>query len=138
MRNLWSKKPGKDQGGVLGSEGNTRLICPWDSLGKNTAVGCHALLQGIVPTQGWNPRLLPLLHCRQILYYCTTGGWYWVRVHPIPMIGILIKGRSGQRHGEEGHIKMEAEMGVIWLQAQSARRPPEGRSLQKEGTLPLC
>ena len=26
--------------------------------GKNTGVGCHALLQGIFPTQGWNPRLL--------------------------------------------------------------------------------
>ena len=23
-----------------------RLICPWDSPGKNTAVGCHSLLQG--------------------------------------------------------------------------------------------
>ena len=30
----------------------TRLLCPWDSTGKNTAVGCHALLQGIVSTQG--------------------------------------------------------------------------------------
>ena len=23
-----------------------RLLCPWDSSGKNTGVGCHALLQG--------------------------------------------------------------------------------------------
>ena len=29
-----------------------------DSPGKNTGVGWHALLQGIVPTQGLNPRLL--------------------------------------------------------------------------------
>ena len=28
-----------------------------DSPGKNTGVGCHALLQGISPTQGWNPGL---------------------------------------------------------------------------------
>ena len=33
-----------------------------DSPGKNTRVGCHALLQGIFPTQGLNPRLLCLLH----------------------------------------------------------------------------
>ena len=33
-----------------------------DSPGKNTGVGCHALLQGIFPTQGWNPRLLCLLY----------------------------------------------------------------------------
>ena len=39
-----------------------RLLCLWDSLGKNTGVGCHELLQGIFPTQGWNPRLLCLLH----------------------------------------------------------------------------
>ena len=28
-----------------------------NSPGKNTGVGCHALLQGIFPTQGWNPGL---------------------------------------------------------------------------------
>ena len=31
-----------------------RLLPPWDSPGKNAAVGCHALLQGIFPTQGLN------------------------------------------------------------------------------------
>ena len=33
----------------------TKLLCPWDSPGKNTGVGCLAFLQGIFPTQGWNP-----------------------------------------------------------------------------------
>ena len=33
-----------------------------DSPGKNTGVGCHALLQGIFSTQGLNPSLLHLLH----------------------------------------------------------------------------
>ena len=33
-----------------------------DSPGKNTGVGCHALLQGIFPTQVSNPCLLRLLH----------------------------------------------------------------------------
>ena len=37
----------------------TRLLCPWNSPGKNTGVGCHFLLQGIFLTQGLN---LPLLH----------------------------------------------------------------------------
>ena len=36
--------------------------CPWDSPGKNTEVGCHALLQGIFPTQGLNLCLLCLMH----------------------------------------------------------------------------
>ena len=35
-----------------------------DSPGKNTGVSCHALFQGILPTQGLNPGLP---HCRQIL-----------------------------------------------------------------------
>ena len=33
-----------------------------DFPGKNTGVGCHALLQGIFPTQGSNPCLLHLLN----------------------------------------------------------------------------
>ena len=36
----------------------TRLLCPWDSPGKETRVGCHALLQGIFLTQGLNLHLL--------------------------------------------------------------------------------
>ena len=36
----------------------TRLLCPWDSPGKNSGVGCHALLQGIFSTQGSNPHVL--------------------------------------------------------------------------------
>ena len=32
---------------------------------QNTGVGCHFLLQGIFPTQGWD---LGLPHCGQILY----------------------------------------------------------------------
>ena len=30
------------------------LLSPWNSLGKNTGVGYHFLLQGISPTQGLN------------------------------------------------------------------------------------
>ena len=37
-----------------------------DSPGKNTGVGCHALLQGIFPIQGSYPGLP---HCRQILLH---------------------------------------------------------------------
>ena len=36
------------------------------SQGKNSGVGCHALLQGIFLTQGLN---LGLLYCRQIIYH---------------------------------------------------------------------
>ena len=42
-----------------------------DSPGKNTGVGCYALLQGIFPTQGLNPGLP---HCRRILYQLSHQG----------------------------------------------------------------
>ena len=35
------------------------IVCPWNSPGKNTGVGCHSFLQGIFLTQGLN---LCLLH----------------------------------------------------------------------------
>ena len=36
----------------------TRLLCPWYFPGRNTGVGCHFLLPGILPTQGSNLHLL--------------------------------------------------------------------------------
>ena len=39
--------------------------------GKNIGVGCHALLQGIFPTQGSNPSLP---HCRQMPYRLSHQG----------------------------------------------------------------
>ena len=50
---------------------HARPPCPWNSSGKNTAVGCHCLLQGVFPTQESNPGLQ---HCRQILYRLNHQG----------------------------------------------------------------
>ena len=47
---------------TLGDSKPTRLLCPWDSPGRTTEVDCHALLQGIFLTQGFNLGLLHLLH----------------------------------------------------------------------------
>ena len=60
-----------------------------DFPGKNTGVGCHVLLQGILPTQGLNPGLL---HCRWILYCLSHQGSLtsslvariWCAHHPNP------------------------------------------------------
>ena len=49
----------------------SRLLGPWDSPGKNTGVGRHALLQGIFPTQALN---VGLPQCRQILYGLSRQG----------------------------------------------------------------
>ena len=39
-----------------------RLLYPWNFSGKDTEMGCHFLLQVILPTQGLNSGLLHLLH----------------------------------------------------------------------------
>ena len=48
---------------------------PRYSPGKNTGLGCHALLQGIFPTQGLDPGLS---HCRRILYHLSHQGSPWI------------------------------------------------------------
>ena len=76
---LWSEEPGRLQSVLCCAQliscfwhfstpwtAAARLLCPWDSPGKNTGVGCHALLQGIFLTQSSNPGIL---HCRWILYH---------------------------------------------------------------------
>ena len=75
----------------LDSHGPTRLLGPWDFPG-NTEMGCHFLLHGIFPTQGWNPHLQPwqvdsLLPSQQrspaspIIWYWGGGGWGGVMQH---------------------------------------------------------
>ena len=49
----------------------TRLLYPWNSLGKNTSMDSHSLQQGIFPTQGSNSGLLDF---RQILYHLSHQG----------------------------------------------------------------
>ena len=66
----------------------TRLLCPWDSPGKNTGVVCHFLLQGILRTQGSNPRLL---HWQaDSLLLCHLGSpciWYIIYFSQFYQVG---------------------------------------------------
>ena len=57
-----------------------RLLCPWNSLGKNPVVGCHALLQGIFPTQGSN---LGLPHCRFFTIWATREALWCHKAQPV-------------------------------------------------------
>ena len=56
--------------------------CPWNSLGKNTGLGCHPLLQGIFLAHGSNLHLLYLLHFKQIILLLRYQGSPLVSVHP--------------------------------------------------------
>ena len=78
-----------------------------DSPGKNTGVGCHALLQGIFPIQGSNPGLL---HCKWILYHLSHKGSPYLlttvftrnssegvsshRVNPAPRSSLVLSGQK--------------------------------------------
>ena len=46
---------------------STKLLCPWDFSQQEYWLGCHFLLRGIIPTQGSNPLLPRILHCRWTL-----------------------------------------------------------------------
>ena len=70
-----------------------RLLCPWNSPGKNTGVGCHSLLQGIFLIQGSS---LGLLHCSQILYHLRLQG--------------NLQKRRSERGGQQGpdHVGLQS------------------------------
>ena len=50
-----------------------QLLCPWDSPGKNTGVGCHTLFQDIFPTRDQSPVSCITYIGRQVLY--TSATW---------------------------------------------------------------
>ena len=64
----------------------TRLLCPWGSPGKDTGVSpgkspgvaCHFLLQGIFPTQGLNPGLLPW-QVDSLPFWATREAHKWAK-----------------------------------------------------------
>ena len=85
-----------------------RLLCPWDSPGQNTGMGCYSLLQGIFPTQGWK---LCLLHCRQILYHRATREASQESWHVI-----TLNGTSFQHHGIQSNNICDKAYGTFFFQ----------------------
>ena len=98
-----------------------RLLCPWDSPGKNTGVGCHALFQEIFPTQGLN---LGLPHCRQILYHLSHQGstnihevqTNTVRHHlyKIPRLVKLLESESTLVDARDQRVEALGWGGAVW------------------------
>ena len=129
------------------------LLCPWDSLGDNTGMGCHALLQGIFPTQESNPPERPhsrakvfiileprhavkgschpvvCSHGRQV---CSEGGYTraWVGAHT----GVKTKRPSVEGRGDRAPGKRHFEgqyMDIVT--AQWGRNWPECGLRYKKG-----
>ena len=76
----------------------TTLLCPWDSPGKKTGVGCHVLLQRIFPIQGLNLHLLHLLHwlagslltSTTTILLCKTGPQHITPIFNSWVTGLLL------------------------------------------------
>ena len=117
-----------------------RLLCPWDSPGKNTGVGCHALLQGIFPTQGWNPGLLCLLHCHVCSLPLSLPGKPFLSLSPP-----ILRRPNLHAHQKRDDDDLFQQAGVsCWVEAQSesrVRRVEKGTKselyLKKEGWVGL-
>ena len=53
-----------------------RLLCSWNSPGKNTGVGCHSCLQGIFPTRDWT--WSPTLQADSLPSELPGKPWGWL------------------------------------------------------------
>ena len=81
----------------------TRFLCPWDSPGKKTGVGCHFPLQEIFLAQGLNPCLLhwqadsfPRSH---------LGSPFWIPIQAIIGLDPLLTGCPVRRRSStETHL----------------------------------
>ena len=92
-----------------------RLLCPWDSPGKNTGVGCHFILEGFFSTQGSNWHLLHFLHWQVGSFTTEPPGNTTLTETFIP--GYIIRGckaPSGKREakGARKHICWRVGSGV--------------------------
>ena len=89
-----------------------RLLCPGDSPGRNTGVGCHSLLQRVFPTQGLSMRLLHWqtgsLHHLGSPKGCLKGARpsKWVRHHHLCLASLRQAGlgRSFMEEKREGSM----------------------------------
>ena len=91
-------------------------------LQANTGVGCHALLQGIFPTQRSN---LLLLHLRRILYYWATGEAQGLPVQEIYSCTLhfcFTPGKVTNSNSEKQHNKDSRTVSVRDRQRNTSNR----------------
>ena len=88
-----------------------RLLCPWDSPGKNNGVGSHLLLEGIFPTQGSNPRLLSLLHWQEGSLLPAPPG----KPHLVYQFSRSVMSDSLQPHGHKASLSITNSWSLLRL-----------------------
>ena len=73
------------------------LLCPWNFPGKNTGVGYHALLQGIIHTQGSNLPVPCLLHWQAGSFFTTSTNCDAHYIRYIVLINKFSREHTGLR-----------------------------------------
>ena len=107
------------------------ILCPWDSPGKNTGVGCHFIIQGIFLTQGSNLCLLsPAL----------AGRFFTTALPGKPQV--CIKQLTNRIHGEnrgesQGKLGVKSSSGGGWGRKFKGRGSLELTGLSIFSGLPL-
>ena len=91
----------------------TRLLCPWDSPGKNTRVGCHFLLRG----SSW-PRDQTCIFCiscvvRQILFHWATRE---APTYTVPICQLYLN-ETGRRKKRTSDLDLNSESFSVHLWA---------------------
>ena len=102
----------------------TRLLCPWNSPGKNPGVGSHSLLQGIFPTDlGIEPRSpalqedpLPSEPPEKPLSFCISFNWNCILSLRASQVLLVVKNPPADTRDTR-------DMGLI---PGSGRSPGEG------------
>ena len=124
---LWTdcSLPGSSVHGILQAR-MLEWVCPWNSPGKNTGVGCYSLLQGIFLTQGSN---LGLPHCRQIFYHLSHLGSP-LRGHQQPyqracrLQDWVASSQTTAREGGQPHPSSDNRIKVLLIMALPTRATP--------------
>ena len=115
--------------------------CPWNSPGKNTRVGCHFPLQGIFPTQGWNPikslknNILPCPPHSQLLFQSLLHSWRFL----LPSLPLHCGAKGGQlvrgSEQEASELKTVSPPPIPTKDDSQGRPAPRGVLFQMQGSL---
>ena len=79
---------------------HARLLCPWDFPGKNTAMGCHCLLQGSLTSS--HPRWKQGLVCEPCPQGCFVCRNSQLQPHSGPQEGPPTRRRGGSTSDSRG------------------------------------
>ena len=118
----WSRSVVSDSYWPHGLE-PTRLLCPWDSPGKRTGVGCHCLLHQWWLVCGFNGNLLrslaqvifPRCSCVVLRFLVgTVTNSHLGHRTPIPFWGLSANFLSFMAHEKFGFSSTQTNVGKLW------------------------